>query len=402
MKKNETKLLSSIAVNKIGNVMYDYGNSTWIAGLGAIGQKYLGYYQLAENIISLIINPIGGAVADRFKRRKILLVTDFIGGLMCALLALIGNDSIMLYGLIVVNAVLAIMHAFSGTSFKSYVATIVEEDRLVTFNSRLEVISQVVSISSPLFAFLFVDRFGLKPTLALDSVTFFISFLFLFSIREEEKHVASNKKNVDVKTILVDIKDGMAFIVKEKEIFFLLVIASLVNFFIAAFNYLAPFSNQLFNNSSSYATLLSMGAAGSILGAIMANKLFRNSYNSILIALALCGAGLAVITLFAMLKLPAIVIVFGNLIFEFFLTIFNIHFFSMVQKKVPNHMLGRVFSSIFTVAIIFMPLSTAIMTALPFTISIYTFAVIGFGILLVSACAFFYSKFKLDIMVGEE
>lgn len=396
MKKNETKLLSSIAVNKIGNVMYDYGNSTWIAGLGAIGQKYLGYYQLAENIISLILNPIGGAVADRFKRRKILLVTDFIGGLMCALLALIGNDSIMLYGLIVVNAVLAIMHAFSGTSFKSYVATIVEEDRLVTFNSRLEVISQVVSISSPLFAFLFVDRFGLKSTLVLDSVTFFISFLFLFLIREEEKHVASNKKNVDVKTILVDIKDGMAFIVKEKEIFFLLVIASLVNFFIAAFNYLAPFSNQLFNNSSSYATLLSMGAAGSILGAIMANKLFRNSYNSILIALALCGAGLAVITLFAMLKLPAIVIVFGNLIFEFFLTIFNIHFFSMVQKKVPNHMLGRVFSSIFTVAIIFMPLSTAIMTALPFSISIYTFAIIGCGILLVSGCAFFYSKLKLS------
>ena len=64
MKKNETKLLSSIAVNKIGNVMYDYGNSTWIAGLGAIGQKYLGYYQLAENIISLILEPIGGAVAD--------------------------------------------------------------------------------------------------------------------------------------------------------------------------------------------------------------------------------------------------------------------------------------------------------------------------------------------------
>ena len=182
-RKNETKLLSSIAINKIGNVMYDYGNSTWIAGLGAIGQKYMGYYQLAENVISLILNPIGGAVADRFQRRKILLVTDFIGGLMCALLALIGNDNIMLYGLIAVNAILAMMHAFSGTSFKSYVATIVDEDRLVAFNSRLEVISQVVSISSPLLAFLFVDRFGLKPTLVLDSVTFFLSFLLLFSIR---------------------------------------------------------------------------------------------------------------------------------------------------------------------------------------------------------------------------
>ena len=394
-KKNETKLLSSIAINKIGNVMYDYGNSTWIAGLGAIGQKYMGYYQLAENVISLILNPIGGAVADRFQRRKILLVTDFIGGLMCALLALIGNDNIMLYGLIAVNAILAMMHAFSGTSFKSYVATIVDEDRLVAFNSRLEVISQVVSISSPLLTFLFVDRFGLKPTLVLDSVTFFLSFLLLFSIREEEKHASTGKGKTDIKTILVDIKDGMVFILKEKEIFFLLIIASFVNFFIAAFNYLAPFSNQLFCDSSSYATLLSMGAAGSIAGAVLANKLFKNSYNSILIALALCGVGLSVITVFAVLGLPAIVIVFGNFIFEFFLTIFNIHFFSMVQKQVPNHMLGRVFSSIFTVAILFMPLSTAIMTALPFSVSIYTFAIIGVGVILVSICGFFYSKLVL-------
>ncbi len=395
MKKNETKLLLSRAVNKIGNVMYDYGNSTWIAAMGGVGQKYLGYYQLAENIISLILNPIGGAVADRFKRRKILLATDFIGGLMCALLAMIGNDNIMLYGLIVVNAVLAMLHAFSGTSFKSYVVTIVEEERRVAFNSKLEVISQVVSISSPLLAFLYVDRFGLKPTLVLDSMTFFVSFLLLFSIREEEQHVTINAKKADVRTILQDIKEGLIFVVKEKEIFFLLVIAALVNFFIAAFNYLAPFSNQLFGDASSYATLLSMGAVGSILGAVMANKLFKNSYNSILIALALCGAGLVMISVFAVLGLPAIVIVSGNLVFEFFLTIFNIHFFSMVQKKVPNHMLGRVFSSIFTVAVIFMPLSTAIMTAIPASVNIYAFIMIGCGILAVSGCGFLYSKRKL-------
>lgn len=394
MKKNEGKLLSSIAINKIGNVMYDYGNSTWIAAMGAVGQKYLGYYQFAENMISLFLNPIGGAVADRFKRRKILLVTDFVGGLMCALLAMIGNDSVMLYGLIVVNAVLAILHAFSGTSFKSYIVTLVDEDRLVAFNSKLEVISQVVSISSPLLAFLYVDRFGLRATLVLDSVTFFISFLLLFSIKEEEKHVDGKAKVTDVKTILQDIKEGLVFVVKEKEIFFLLAVASMVNFFIAAFNYLAPFSNQLFGNGFSYATLLSMGAVGSILGAVSANKLFKNSYNSILIALALCGVGLAMVSIFAILRLPAIVIVSGNLVFEFFLTIFNIHFFSMVQKKVPNHVLGRVFSSIFTVAVIFMPLSTAIMTALPGAISIYTFAIIGCGILAVSGCGFFYSKRK--------
>ena len=392
MKKNEFKLLSSRAINKIGNVMYDYGNSTWIAGLGAIGQKYLGCYQLAENLISLVLNPIGGAVADRFKRRRILLVTDFIGALMCASLAFAGNEQIMLYGLIAVNAVLAMMSAFSGTSFRSYVVTLVEKDRLVTFNSRLEVISQVVSISSPLLAFLFVDRFGLKPTLLLDSLTFFLSFLLLFSIRDVETHVEKHIGETSVKAIWQDIIEGMKFIIKEKEIFFLLVIASFVNFFISVFNYLVPFTNQLFDNDASYATLLTMGAAGAIAGALLANKLFKNSYRSILIALALCGAGLIIITVFAVLKLPMIIIVSGDFVFEFFLTIFNIHFFSMVQKKVPDFMLGRVFSSIFTVAVVFMPISTMIMTTLPFSVHIITFAIIGLGALLVSVGGFVYSR----------
>lgn len=157
-------------------------------------------------------------------------------------------------------------------------------------------ISQIVSISSPLFAFLFVDRFGLKPTLILDSVTFSFLFCFFFDSGGRKTYY-NRKRNTSIKSILRDIKEGMIFIVKEKEIFFLLVIASMVNFFIAAFNYLAPFSNQLFVHPSSYATLLTMGAAGSIAGAVLANKLFKNSYNSILIALALCGVGLAAITI---------------------------------------------------------------------------------------------------------
>lgn len=395
MQKNEFKLLASRAVNKIGNVMYDYGNSTWIAGLGAIGQKYLGYYQLAENLISLFLNPFGGAVADRFKRRKILLATDFTGGLMCALLALLGTDQIMLYGLITVNAVLAISHAFSGTSFKSYVVTLVNEDRLVDFNSHLEVISQIISISSPLLAFLVVDRFGLRTTLLLDSLTFFLSFFLLWSIRHEETHVTTKKEPASFTAILKDIKEGLTFVFHEKEIFFLLAIAALVNFFIAAFNYLVPFSNLLFTDKSSYATLLSMGAIGSILGAIFAKRLFRNSYNSILISLAISGLGLAIITPLALFHLPTLVIVAGNLIFEFFLTIFNIHFFSMVQKRVPNELLGRVFSSIFTVAVLFMPLATGLMTLLPFSINVWTFAVIGLGILMTSGLAFGFSKKNL-------
>lgn len=73
MNINGIKLLSSRAVSKLGDVFYDYGNSTWIASMGGLGQKILGIYQIVELLVSIVLNPFGGALADRFQRRKILL-----------------------------------------------------------------------------------------------------------------------------------------------------------------------------------------------------------------------------------------------------------------------------------------------------------------------------------------
>ncbi|HEL0621641.1 TPA: MFS transporter [Streptococcus equi subsp. zooepidemicus] len=389
MRKNDYQLLASRAINKIGNTVYDYGNSSWIAGLGATGRQYLGYYQLAEGLISLILNPIGGAIADRYKRRQLLLWTDAIGAISCGLLALIANPTIMLYGLITVNALLAISYAFSGTAFRAYVVTLVETERLVHFNAQLEIVSQIISISSPMLAFLVMDCFGIKTALALDSISFLLSFLCLYTIKDKERHITKQSSQGNRLQLLTDIKEGLQFIYHDNDMFSLLIIASLVNFFIAAFNYLIPFSNQLLGSQSSYASLLSMGALGAILGAFMANKLFKNNQQSLLLSLGLSGLGLLLITAMALLKLPVIVIVLGNLWFECFLTIFNIHFFSIVQKKVPEALLGRVFSSIVTTAILLMPLATTIMTCIPASVHLATFAVIGIGIMATASLAYY-------------
>ncbi|MGL6299641.1 hypothetical protein ACR31S_04590 [Streptococcus iniae] len=89
-------------------------------------------------------------------------------------------------------------------------------------------------------------------------------------------------------------------------------------FFIAAYNYLIPFTNQLFSNQSSYASLLTAGALGAILGAFLSSKVFKNTYKSLLLSLALSGLGLTLLTVFATLGLPIIVILLGNLIFSLF------------------------------------------------------------------------------------
>ena len=81
----------------------------------------------------------------------------------------------------------------------------------------------------------------------------------------------------------------------------------------------------------------------------------------------------------------------GNLVCELFITIFNIHFFTQVQTKVEEDYLGRVLSTIFTLAILFMPIAKGLMTWLP-SVRVESFLLIGAGVILFSFLAQLVAK----------
>lgn len=78
---------------------------------------------------------------------------------------------------------------------------------------------------------------------------------------------------------------------------------------------------------------------------------------------------LAVAGLFLSLA-PILYHIFPNVVFlalspaccSVFLTVFNIHSFSLVQREVDSDYLGRVLGNVFTIAVLFISLGTAIFT----------------------------------------
>ena len=385
MNRYAVQLISRGAVNKIGNMLYDYGNSVWLASMGTIGQTVLGMYQISELVTSILVNPFGGVISDRFSRRKILMVTDFVCGILCLAISFIRNDSWMIGALIGANIVQAIAFAFSRPANKAIITELVEKDELVLYNSRLELVMQVVSVSSPVLSFLVLQFASLRITLVLDALSFFLAFGLVALLPKKEEKTLGEKK-LTFKVIFSDIKEGVHYIVKQKEIFFLLVMASSVNFFFAAFNYLLPFSNQLYGVQGAYATILTMGAIGSIVGALLASKI-KASMEMLLFLLALTGLGVMIMGF----TLPSYLTFSGNFICELFMTIFNIHFFTQVQTKVEGEYLGRVLSSIYTLAILFMPIATGLMTWLP-SVHLYSFLIIGLGVVALSFLALGYVR----------
>ncbi len=392
MNRYAVQLISRGAVNKIGNMLYDYGNSVWLASIGTIGQTVLGMYQISELVTSILVNPFGGVISDRFSRRRILMMTDLVCGILCLAISFIRNDSWMIGALIFANIVQAIAFAFSRPANKAIITELVEKDELVLYNSRLELVMQVVSVSSPVLSFMVLQFASLRITLVLDALSFFLAFGLVGLLPKKEEKTWGEKK-LTFKVIFSDIKEGVHYIVKQKEILFLLVMASSVNFFFAAFNYLLPFSNQLYGVQGAYATILTMGAIGSIVGALLASKI-KASMEMLLFLLALTGLGVMIMGF----TLPSYLTFSGNFICELFMTIFNIHFFTQVQTKVGGEYLGRVLSSIYTLAILFMPIATGLMTWLP-SVHLYSFLIIGLGVVILSFLALGYVRthFKKEL-----
>ena len=385
MNRHAVQLISRGAITKIGNMLYDYGNSVWLASMGTIGKTVLGIYQISELVTGILVNPFGGVISDRFSRRKILMTTDLVCGLLCLAISFIRNDRWMIAALIVANIVQAIAFGFSRPANKAIITEVVEKEEIVTYNAHLELVLQVVSVSSPVFSFLVLQFASLHATLLLDALTFFIAFVLVAFLPKEVAKV-QEKKQFTGKDIFSDIKEGLDYIWHQKDIFFLLLVASGVNFFFAAFEFLLPFSNRLYGVKGAYATILTLGAIGSILGALVANKI-ASSMKTLLFLLILAGVGVFMMGL----PLPPYLSISGNLVCEFFVTIFDIQVFSQVQTKVEDDYLGRVLSTIYTLAVLFMPIAKGLMTWLP-SVQVESFLLIGAGVILFSLFAQLVAK----------
>ena len=204
-------------------MLYDYGNSVWLASMGTIGQTVLGMYQISELVTSILVNPFGGVISDRFSRRKILMMTDLVCGILCLAISFIRNDSWMIGALIFANIVQAIAFAFSRPANKAIITELVEKDELVLYNSRLELALQVVAVSSPVLSFLVLQFASIHTTLVLDAISFFIAFTLVAFL--PKKRLRNKRKRLSAGSHFADMKDGLAYIWSQKEIFFLLLVA---------------------------------------------------------------------------------------------------------------------------------------------------------------------------------
>ncbi|MCB2837201.1 MFS transporter [Streptococcus dysgalactiae subsp. dysgalactiae] len=361
MKNRNIKLiLSSKSISEIGNVLFDFANNTFLAGINPTTFSLVAVYQASESMIGILFNLFGGVIADTFKRKKIIIGTNILCGIACVILSFIFKEKWLTYAVVLANVILAFMSAFSGPSYKAFTKEIVKKDSISQLNSLLETTSTVIKVTVPMVAIFLYNILGIHGVLLLDGFSFLIAASLIFFIVPINEEVVTKEK-MTIGGVFSDLKIGFKYVYNHKPIFIIIILSALVNFLLAAYNLLLPYSNQMFGEISDrlYGTFLTAEAIGGFIGAILSGFVNKSlSSKRLMLLLACSGIMLMLSTPIYSIFHNVIVLALSPALFSLFLSIFNIQFFSIVQRDVDNEFLGRVFGIIFTVAILLMPVGT--------------------------------------------
>ena len=395
IRKNEALLWFGSWTSRIGNIVFDYANSVSIVGAFAGKPWVLALYQSSETVIQIIFNLIGGARADKGNRKKIVIVTDLLAALICLFLSFFVDSGLMAQVMVIANALLALVYAFNSPTYKSLIREVIERDRIGSFNSVSHAGGEVIRVIGPIIGVGLVGLIGARGALIFDACTFAVSAAaeyFLVKI-EGNDEVKKDRRNV-----LADIAEGFGYLFREKEILFLVILASLVNFFLAGYNLLLPYTNEMFGGMMDgfYSKALVMEAVGGIISsAVCAKRInkFRDNVLALILFLFATGAVLMLEPLFA-LSSSCWLCLIPFALFGTALTSFNIQFMSHVQVSVDENYLGRVFSIIFTVAVLFMPLGSFVFSAILDPGDVNSYFAVGGGIMVLSTLSVLIHRFN--------
>ncbi|ARD98497.1 MFS transporter [Lactococcus lactis] len=381
-KRNSTFLVTSSTISRIGDVLFDYANNTFLAGLNLRSLSLVGIYQTLESVMGVVFNLFGGVIADRFRRKRIIILTDFFSGLACIILSFISVEAWLVYAIIIANVFLALLSSFSGPAYKAFTKEIVEKDTIAKINSYLQTASTIVKIAVPVIAIGIYHLIGIHGSLLLDGISFVASSLIMLIVSPIIEEIKKEEK-FSPHLIFQDLSAGFKYLLGQKMIFTLIVLSALVNFFLAAYNLLLPYGNQMFPKISGgvYGAFLAAEAVGGLIGAFLSGKLNKSlSTSQLLFYLGFSGLLLSTTPILYLFSSNLVLLSVAPALFNLFLTIFNIQFFSFVQRDVENEFLGRVFGIIFTVAILFMPLGTITFTLILHPNFEFNFMFIGIAV----------------------
>lgn len=305
----------------------------------------LAFTVVATVLPYLLLGLVIGAWADRVQRKRLMIGTDLARALVIASIPLAFALGLLnvwwIYAVAFVASTLSI--CFDAANFAA-VPSFVQRDELVKANGRIQASYSTAKILGPLLAGLLIIKVPLPMLLLVDASSFLVSAASLLLIRVSF-NAASHEKRA-VTGIRHDISEGLRYVLKQPVLRSITLLLLFINFILpTTTSQLVLFAHQWLNASDTQIGLLyAGGSAGIVLFSLCAGRLRKRlSFGALVLGSLMCEG---VMTAATALTHEYWIALLCWLLRGGCDALFVIGSYSLTQDIVPNHLLGRVITTI--------------------------------------------------------
>ena len=341
----------------------------------------------------VFVSPIAGALVDRWNRRLVMMAADGLSALAVIVLAvLFAFDAVQIWHVYVVMFVRAACGAFHWPAMQASTTLMVPEEHLARVAGLNQALQGVGAIVAPPLGALLLGILPMQGVLAVDVVTAILAISPLLFVHVPQPERAEAAAQAARPSMVADLREALRFLRAWPGILMIIAIAVLVNLLVFPAISLQPLlvTEHFGGDVVQLAWLQSAFGVGMVSGGITLSVWggFKRRSLTGLLALALNGAGLAVIGLVPADAYPLAV---GAMFFAWFMNpIANGALVAVLQTIVPAEMQGRVFTLLHSAAAAMVPLGLAIAGPLAEVLSVQTwFLVAGVTIAVMGIAALF-------------
>lgn len=412
LKTSALRLIKPFAIRDYALLASALVFSTFAAGMWSVAMVYqvrrldggpveLSMVATANAVGLLCFVLFGGIMADRHScRRIVLLVETFSFALMSITAILAISGALELWHLMVAGFLMGAGSAFFYPSYSALLPKMLPSDQLLAANGLEGTVRPVVHTAlGPMAAGFLVA--ALSPAHAIIGVALvhFSALLMLRRIPNRNAYNAAAVADGEAKPGIVrQLREGVGYTVRTRWLLWTLLFSVISVFtFIGPFEVLLPFivSDNLHGDAKLFSFALAFFGVGSALGSLLiASAKFPRRYLSLMTAcwclgtlpLAMVGYVDEAWMLFIILLAFGITDAVGMVIWG-----------TLLQRRVPSRLLGRISSLDFFVSLALMPLSMAVAGPLTQVLSLQSiFVIAGLASPVFGIIAWWAGKFARD------
>jgi predicted MFS family arabinose efflux permease len=295
--------------------------------------------QFLGGIPIFLFSLIGGVVADRIERRKILLVSQYMQmGSATLLTILVTTGVVHVWHILCLSFVSGLAQAFGGPAYQALIPTLVDREDMPNAIALNSIQFNMAVTIGPALAGQALAKLGEKWCFGLNAISFLAPIITLSIITTRFLPVSTTE------SMFSSLKEGIKFLRRQNSMEALTVLAfCMTALSMPMRTYMPVFVKDIFHRGpETYGNLLSLMGLGSICGSLFVAERgnIRHKGRFALSVLICLGAGISGFSLSKYLPLSyAMLVLVGASMMAVFATVT-----SLVQLITTNEMRGRVMS----------------------------------------------------------